>query len=120
MLKRAWNWRPQTDRQKWLTVIAVAVLSGGAAAAIAVGPVRGPLLMLAGYSLLLGWTSTEGRRGRQARLALAARLDAIRPGEVDPAVVSLLRSGKKIQAIKRYRQLTGTSLHDAKTYIDSL
>ena len=28
--------------------------------------------------------------------------------------------GKKIQAIKRYRELTGTSLREAKAVIDSL
>jgi ribosomal protein L7/L12 len=29
-------------------------------------------------------------------------------------------SGKKIQAIKRYHQLTGTTLGEAKAYIDGL
>jgi hypothetical protein len=119
-MKRFARWRPRTDGQKWLCVLTIAVLACGAAVALPVAAFRGCLLSFASYSIVLGWLLTEGRRGRRERLALAARLDARRPGEVHADIISLLSSGKKIQAIKRYRQLTGMTLHEAKAYIDSL
>ena len=45
---------------------------------------------------------------------------ADQPAELAADVVSLVAAGKKIQAIKRYRQLTGTSLSQAKAVIDGL
>jgi hypothetical protein len=44
-----------------------------------------------------------------------AALDDI-PGDV----VSLVAAGKKIQAIKRYREVTGVGLKEAKTIVDGL
>jgi hypothetical protein len=43
-----------------------------------------------------------------------------RAGEVPPDVVMLARSGKKIQAIKRYRELTNADLKTAKNVVDRL
>jgi ribosomal protein L7/L12 len=40
--------------------------------------------------------------------------------EVTPAVAELVRAGKKIQAIKLYRQQTSASLRAAKEFIESL
>jgi uncharacterized glyoxalase superfamily protein PhnB len=40
--------------------------------------------------------------------------------DADPEVVELARSGNKIAAIKRYRELTGASLQDARGVIESL
>lgn len=37
-----------------------------------------------------------------------------------PEIIDLVRHGKKMQAIKLYRQETGASLRDAKEFIDSL
>ena len=37
-----------------------------------------------------------------------------------PEVIDLVRSGKKIQAIKLYRELTNTDLKTAKRVIESL
>lgn len=42
------------------------------------------------------------------------------PIESDPEIQSLLMRGKKIEAIKRARQLTGWGLKDAKDAIDEL
>ena len=39
---------------------------------------------------------------------------------VDPEVVALAQSGKKIEAIKRYRELTGVGLAEAKEAVDRL
>jgi ribosomal protein L7/L12 len=41
-------------------------------------------------------------------------------GTVPPQVVALARSGKKIQAIKLYRELTTADLKAAKNVVDSL
>ncbi|GAB97191.1 ribosomal protein L7/L12 [Kineosphaera limosa] len=35
-------------------------------------------------------------------------------------VLDLLRSGKKIQAVKRYRELTGAGLREAKEAVDEI
>jgi ribosomal protein L7/L12 len=40
--------------------------------------------------------------------------------EVPPDVVMLARSGKKIEAIKRYRQLTNADLKTAKNVVDRI
>jgi ribosomal protein L7/L12 len=41
-------------------------------------------------------------------------------GGVPPDVISLAQSGQKIEAIKRYRQLTGVGLAEAKDAVDRL
>jgi ribosomal protein L7/L12 len=43
-----------------------------------------------------------------------------RAGEVPPDVVMLARSGKKIEAIKRYRELTNADLKTAKNVVDRI
>ena len=42
------------------------------------------------------------------------------PSAVSPQLIDLLRRGKKIQAIKVYRQTTGASLKASKEYIETL
>jgi ribosomal protein L7/L12 len=39
---------------------------------------------------------------------------------VSPEIINLMREGKKIQAIKLYRQETGAGLKQAKEFVDSL
>jgi ribosomal protein L7/L12 len=41
-------------------------------------------------------------------------------GGVDSEVVALARSGQKIEAIKRYRELTGAGLAEAKQAVEAL
>jgi ribosomal protein L7/L12 len=43
-------------------------------------------------------------------------LDALAGKEI----AELLRAGKKIEAIKAYRELTGVGLAEAKTYVETL
>jgi hypothetical protein len=57
-----------------------------------------------------GWLSAESRRSRCGREALTTRLAALPSDEIPADVIALIVSGKKIQAIKRYRDLTGASL----------
>jgi ribosomal protein L7/L12 len=40
--------------------------------------------------------------------------------ETPPEVVELAQSGKKIAAVKRYRELTGAGLQEAKEAVDAL
>ena len=40
--------------------------------------------------------------------------------QVDPDIVALVRSGNKIEAIRRYRMATGVGLREAKDYVDRL
>jgi hypothetical protein len=117
-LKRAAKWRPQTNRQKWLVVLTVVIVA--CAPAIVFPAMRTGLLSFAVYAVVMGWLGTESRRSRREREALSARLALLEPGDVPADVVSLVAAGKKIQAIKRYRQLTGASLGEAKTFIDGL
>jgi hypothetical protein len=115
---RAAKWRPQTNRQKWLVVLTLAITA--CAGAIVIPSMRAGLLSLAGYSIVMGWLATDSRRSRRKREALALRLAALPPGDVPADIVSLVASGKKIQAVKRYSHLTGVSLGEAKAYIDGL
>lgn len=39
---------------------------------------------------------------------------------VDDEIKTLIAEGKKIKAIKRYREITGVGLKEAKDYIDKL
>ena len=39
---------------------------------------------------------------------------------VSPEIIELVRRGKKIQAIKLFRQETGVGLREAKEFVDSL
>jgi ribosomal protein L7/L12 len=40
--------------------------------------------------------------------------------KLDAMLLNIAKTSNKIEAIKRYRNLTGTSLYEAKTYIDNL
>ena len=42
------------------------------------------------------------------------------PSDVDPEVFKLLQAGKKIEAIKLYREKTGADLKSAMQFIESL
>ena len=42
------------------------------------------------------------------------------PGMVDSQIIALLRKGNKIEAIKAYRELTNTSLAEAKAAVEDI
>jgi ribosomal protein L7/L12 len=75
---------------------------------------------------MTGLNQRVARQGmRLARLertldAIAKHLAVSIPDEVDPKVLELAIAGKKIEAIKAYRELTGVSLKEAKEYVESL
>lgn len=115
------RWRPGSYRQIWLIVLALIVAFG--AEAIAIPAKRGGLpyafIPFVGLGL---WASAlhRDRPQRERREALAARLGAESRADIPADVIVLAAAGMKIQAIKRYRELTGASLRGAKDIIDNL
>ena len=65
------------------------------------------------------WWRPRNNRQRRERAALAARATESRDG-IPAEVVGLVAAGQKIRAIKRYRELTGVELKEAKIIVDSL
>ncbi|HEX4287921.1 MAG TPA: hypothetical protein VH021_03340 [Trebonia sp.] len=79
--------------------------------------------------VLLPWTAafvcmrfffTGSRRSRRSREALADRRAAMPRDDIPADVISLVAAGKRIQAIKRYRDVAGVDLKEAETVIDGL
>lgn len=52
--------------------------------------------------------------------AIARALEIQPPAAAEEQVAALVRAGRKIEAIKRYREQTGVGLKEAKDYVDSL
>ncbi len=50
---------------------------------------------------------------------IAKQMDVLEP-HVDDEIKDLVLKGKKIAAIKRYREISGVGLKEAKDYIDNL
>jgi hypothetical protein len=84
------------------------------------------ILGLALLIILIGLQRGGGRQGiRLARLerkvdALLKKFEVNPDAAVDAAVLSLVREGRKIEAIKRLRENTGVGLKEAKEYVEQL
>lgn len=87
------------------------------------------ILLLGAFVLLvLGWISADGHRRTQAHelRRLERKLDVVMGhlglAEPEPAgmaeVDELVRAGKKVEAIKLYRELTGAGLREARDAVD--
>lgn len=86
------------------------------------------LLMLVVVLLVFLWISASGRRRAQDRALdrIERRMDLILEHlgvvvpEPDgmPEVDALIRADRKVQAIKRYRELTGEGLVEAKEAVE--
>lgn len=84
--------------------------------------------MLLVVMLVVNWFSASGhRRAQQAAQAkLEAKIDLVMEHlgvvvpepEGMPEVDALIRADQKVQAIKRYRELTGDGLAEAKAAVD--
>ena len=111
-------WRARSERQIWLATLTLVIVTS--AEAIATPAKRPALLSVVIVLVSLGRMSTESRRSRREREALATRLATLPRDDVPASVIDLLLAGKKIQAIRSYRELAGTSLREAKARIDSL
>jgi large subunit ribosomal protein L7/L12 len=60
------------------------------------------------------------RLSSQAGTPWSAAMTPQGDGGVDSQVVALAQSGQKIEAIKRYRELTGVGLVEAKQVVEGL
>jgi ribosomal protein L7/L12 len=49
-----------------------------------------------------------------------ADLADVHPGGVPEEIIALVRAGKKLEAIKRYRALNGATLDEARAFIAKL
>jgi ribosomal protein L7/L12 len=86
------------------------------------------LVMSVVVLLVLNWISESGHRRTQQRAMdkLQTKLDLVMDqlGVVVPEpagiadVDALIRADRKIEAVKRYRELTGDDLLEAKTAVD--
>ncbi|MEV4445784.1 MULTISPECIES: ribosomal protein L7/L12 [Streptomyces] len=81
------------------------------------------MIVFACYSGLEGRLSRNDRRIARVEKKLDRILDHLGLAEADPEleqVAALARDGRKIQAIKVYREVTGAGLKEAKDAVDRL
>jgi hypothetical protein len=107
---------PWTDRQILLFLLAVISVTGTEAVFI---PAKRGALPAVAFVAISAFLVLRSRR-RQEPPPPAALLAAVARDDVPADVIALVAVGKKIEAIKLYRRLTGASLREAKDFIDSL
>ncbi len=112
------RWRPRSDRQVWLVVLLLVIMI--CAEAVVFPAKRAGLPWVITGFIGIGYWVTSRRRERREREALAAGLVTASRGDIPADVIGLAAAGKKIQAAKRYRKLTGASIREARAVIDSL
>jgi len=92
------------------------------------GAVQSPLLLLWAAVVVFALTNYLQRNEilrrlrRAEREVRALRLQAglPRPGAEYPGVLALLRAGHRLEAIRLYRQRTGTGLREAKEAVEDM
>ena len=84
------------------------------------------LFGIAILDILMGIDKGTGQQGLRLK-QLESKVDALlKKFEIDfeadafPGVRELAMDGKKIEAIKKYREITGAGLKDAKDYVEQL
>jgi len=75
--------------------------------------------------LFAGALDTKKQAWRMARVerkldALLKKLEVDPDAEVHAEVLALAKAGSKIEAIKKYRKVSGVGLKEAKDYVESL
>ncbi|WP_405880889.1 ribosomal protein L7/L12 [Streptomyces sp. NBC_01136] len=81
------------------------------------------MIVFAGYAGLEGRLSRNDRRIARVEQKLDLIIDHLGLAQTDPEleqVAALARDGKKIQAIKAYREVTGVGLKEAKDAVDRM
>ncbi len=82
------------------------------------------LVLVLGLFLLAHYLSPKaiGSKGRlERKVDLILKHLGIDPNQgVDEKVMELMKAGRKIEAIKLYREQTGAGLKEAKDYVESL
>jgi hypothetical protein len=93
---------------------------------MSIGPGLDQWLLIGGvaiFAFLLGWAAGFGAGRRQPKYPIKPKRDIIRDDKTalaDPELQSHMAGGRKINAIKRYRELTGAGLRESKDRIDAL
>jgi ribosomal protein L7/L12 len=118
LVRQAARWRPRNNRQIWLIVSSLVVAV--CAEAVVIPAKRGGLACAVTGLIGMGLLVTGHRRQRRERAALAAGRAAAPRDGIPADVIGLVAAGQKIRAIKRYRELTGVGLKEAKVIIDGL
>jgi len=117
LVRQAARWRPRNNRQIWLIVSSLVLVV--CVEAMVIPAKRDGLAYAVTVPIGMGLLVTGHRRQRRERAALAARATESRDG-IPADVIRLVVAGQKIRAIKRYRELTGVELKEAKVIVDSL
>lgn len=84
--------------------------------------------IILGVCILIGLVSTISKLSNDIkemrltldRIAKQVGVPDIITKEVKDELINLILKGKKVEAIKRYRMLTGLGLKEAKEYIDQI
>ena len=118
LVRQAARWRPRNNRQVWLIVSSLVIAV--CAEAVVIPAKRDGLVGVVTGLIGMGLLVTERRRQRRERAARAAGRAAASRDGIPADVIGLVAAGQKIRAIKRYRELTGVELKEAKVIIDSL
>ena len=118
LVTQATRWRPRESRQVWLIVLVLAIAF--CAEAFAIPAKRSALLSVVPGLIGIGFWVTGRQRQRRERAALAARLATLPRDDIPADVIRLVLGGKKIYAVKRYRELTGAGIREAGAVIDGL
>ncbi|HOV27640.1 MAG TPA: ribosomal protein L7/L12 [Pseudobacteroides sp.] len=77
------------------------------------------VLILISFSSSINQLRNEIKRTNTILEKIAKQIGVPEP-PVDSVIRNLVAEGKKIEAIKRYREITGVGLKEAKDYIDSI
>jgi hypothetical protein len=112
--------RARKSRQIWLIALVIVLDAGLCAEAIAIPGMRWVLLCCVVVPIGAGFWAARRDRQRRERAALTAQLAAPSRDDIPADVMELLAADERIRAIKRYRELTGVGLREAKAVIDSL
>jgi large subunit ribosomal protein L7/L12 len=84
-----------------------------------VGILVGAILSVVFIVALLKITKNDAGSARTSNNAATA-ISAMSPDERNNAIVSLLKQGRKIEAIKLYREQTGLGLKEAKDAVEQI
>ncbi len=77
------------------------------------------ILLLSGISTAINQIRNDIRHTNRILEKIAKQIGVAEP-PIDDEIKNLVEEGKKIKAIKIYRQATGVGLKEAKEYIDLL
>lgn len=112
--------RARRSGQIWLIALVIVIDAGLCAEAIAIPARRWVLLCCVIVPIGAGFWVAGRERRRSERAGLRARLGTPSRDDIPAGVIELLAADQRIRAIKRYRELTGVGLREAKAVIDSL